>query len=885
MKSINYRGSIWAKWDLHIHSNASDGKQTPQQIVDEAVNKGISVIALTDHHTVSNIDIIKQYAKSKNVIVISGIEFRTEYGTKSVHMIGLFPEQWGRITLDQKGLEELVLNPLGLSRTMIIAKGKEEKSTATDDEAFKIGMFKVQVDFKRAANLIHTYGGLVSVHAGNKANSIEEMKHDGNGTSNVKNVVDSLGTVKDELLKQYVDICEIGSTSDRNAQFYIDTYSKPVIAASDAHKTADVGKLFTWIKADKTFDGLRQIIYEPELRVKIQENEPEIKSKYQIIEKISFNHSDFGNQEIPFNPGLNTIIGGRSSGKSILLGCIAKLADYIGKVKNDKDDYEKYLEEVTASMSILWADGSTDRGRKVEYFPQSYINGLAAKAENTSKLIENILKGDDNRRNSYEVFERNISKNYMEITSFIERYFNLRNAKKDLDEQLQSKGDLTGIENEIIRIQSEIEDLKSKLTTKLSEADEAKYKFLREELDKSKTHIAILMAALPKLSELLKLQILKDISAELIDLPNDINQRIVPLYDELKRETDEKWAEIVRMIKDEILSLISKNKTKIQEIEKDDLYQKGNAFYKDNASIEELSKRLDVEKKKAEEIREKLDKRHEYDDKILEVQKDIMEKQASFYKIMKNISGQVMMEKEKVSIIPVPKFDGEKFISFVENNFNRRGQKAQSLSEFIWQDADSFDSFIKKIFDDIINGSYTLKGSRDEKQVITELVTTNYYKLTYDVKYQGDTLSSMSEGKKAFVILRMILDFDENECPILIDQPEDDLDNRAIYKDLVSYIRAKKSQRQMILVTHNPNIVVAADSEEVIVSNQNGINNRNQDNIKFEYRSGAIENTFEHDQTKPMLLSQGIRQHVCDLLEGGYIAFKKRENKYGFGVK
>lgn len=511
MKSINYRGSIWAKWDLHIHSNASDGKQTPQQIVDEAVNKGISVIALTDHHTVSNIDIIKQYAKSKNVIVISGIEFRTEYGTKSVHMIGLFPEQWGRITLDQKGLEELVLNPLGLSRTMIIAKGKEEKSTATDDEAFKIGMFKVQVDFKRAANLIHTYGGLVSVHAGNKANSIEEMKHDGNGTSNVKNVVDSLGTVKDELLKQYVDICEIGSTSDRNAQFYIDTYSKPVIAASDAHKTADVGKLFTWIKADKTFDGLRQIIYEPELRVKIQENEPEIKSKYQIIEKISFNHSDFGNQEIPFNPGLNTIIGGRSSGKSILLGCIAKLADYIGKVKNDKDDYEKYLEEITASMSILWADGSTDRGRKVEYFPQSYINGLAAKAENTSKLIENILKGDDNRRNSYEVFERNISKNYMEITSFIERYFNLRNAKKDLDEQLQSKGDLTGIENEIIRIQSEIEDLKSKLTTKLSEADEAKYKFLREELDKSKTHIAILMAALPKLSELLKLQILKDI--------------------------------------------------------------------------------------------------------------------------------------------------------------------------------------------------------------------------------------------------------------------------------------------------------------------------------------------------------------------------------------
>ena len=885
MQTINNRGSMWSKWDLHTHSNASDGKQTPQQIIDEAVNKGISVIALTDHHTVSNIDVIKQYGQSKNVTVISGIEFRTEYGAKSVHMIGLFPEKCGTMPLNQKSLEELILNKLGLSRTEIIAKGKEGKPTTNDDDAFKAGLFKVQVDFKKAADLIHKYGGLVTVHAGNKANSIEEMKHDGSGKSNVQDVVESLGTVKDELLKNYIDICEIGSLSDKNAQFYIDTYSKPVIVASDAHKKDDVGKLFTWIKADKTFDGLRQIIYEPELRVKIQENEPEIKSKYQIIEKISFNHRDFGEQEIPFNPGLNTIIGGRSSGKSILLGCIAKLADYTGKVKNDKDSYEKYLDEVTASMSILWADGSTERGRKVEYFPQSYINGLAAKAENTSKLIEKILKGDDHRRNSYEVFERNINQNYMKITSSIEQYFNLRNAKKELNEQLQSIGDSTGIENEIIRIQNEIKSLKSGLTTKLSEVDEAKYKFLREELDKLKNNISILTAALPHLSELLKLQILNDISTELIGLPNDINQQMVSLYDQLKREINEKWVEIVRMIKDETSSRIDKNKTRIEEIETDILYQNGTAFYKDNASIEALIKRLDIEKKKAEEIKEKHDRRNEYDKKILEVKKDIIENQASFYKAMTSISEQVMMEKEEVSIIPVPKFDGEKFSLFIENNLNKRGQKAQSLSEFVWRDANSFDNFIRKLFDDISTGEYTLKANRNEKLVITELATTNFYKLTYDVKYQGDTLSSMSEGKKAFVILRMILDFDENECPILIDQPEDDLDNRAIYKDLVSYIRAKKARRQIILVTHNPNIVVAADSEEVIVSNQHGINNSNQNNIKFEYRSGAIENTSDFNESKTILLSQGIREHICDLLEGGDVAFKKRENKYGFTVK
>lgn len=85
----------------------------------------------------------------------------------------------------------------------------------------------------------------------------------------------------------------------------------------------------------------------------------------------------------------------------------------------------------------------------------------------------------------------------------------------------------------------------------------------------------------------------------------------------------------------------------------------------------------------------------------------------------------------------------------------------------------------------------------------------------------------MSEGKTAFVILRLLLDFSTNEYPILIDQPEDDLDNRAIFGDLVTYLREKKIKRQIILVTHNPNIVVGGDAEEIIVANQQGIGSKN----------------------------------------------------------
>jgi len=143
----------------------------------------------------------------------------------------------------------------------------------------------------------------------------------------------------------------------------------------------------------------------------------------------------------------------------------------------------------------------------------------------------------------------------------------------------------------------------------------------------------------------------------------------------------------------------------------------------------------------------------------------------------------------------------------------------------------------------------------------------------------------MLQGKQAFVILKLLLEFSDKTCPILIDQPEDSLDNGAIYKDLVKYLRKKKTERQIIIVTHNPNVVVGADSELIIIANQHGKDSPNQNHIKFQYKSGSLENTYSFIDTKECILDkQGIREHVCEILEGGKEAFEKRERKYGFVV-
>ena len=213
------RGSWWGRWDLHIHTNASDGKGTCEDILEEAQKKKIRCIAVTDHHTFANVDEMKKLAPNYKVSVISGVEFRTEYGDSSVHMIGLFPDEYKGTKLTAQFLHDNVLSPLGLSRTAIIEKGRRQKPQASDDACFEAGMFQVQVNFKEAAKLVHKYGGLVTVHAGNKGNSIETMKHEGNRPHNTT-IENTLGPVKEELFEEgYID---------KGCQFLYETIWKTV---------------------------------------------------------------------------------------------------------------------------------------------------------------------------------------------------------------------------------------------------------------------------------------------------------------------------------------------------------------------------------------------------------------------------------------------------------------------------------------------------------------------------------------------------------------------------------------------------------------------------------------------------------------------------------
>ena len=140
----------------------------------------------------------------------------------------------------------------------------------------------------------------------------------------------------------------------------------------------------------------------------------------------------------------------------------------------------------------------------------------------------------------------------------------------------------------------------------------------------------------------------------------------------------------------------------------------------------------------------------------------------------------------------------------------------------------------------------------------------------------------MSLGKKGTVLLILFLQISSAEYPILIDQPEDNLGNRTIYDLLCKMVIETKINRQIIIVSHNANLVVATDSENIIVANQEGQDpGKNKSEYRFEYVNGALEYTSaRNEKIRGVLYQQGIKEHVCDILEGGNEAFKQRERKY-----
>lgn len=911
------RGSEWRIWDLHVHTpfslehnyKCSPDEDIWEKYIDALENlpDDIKVLGINDYLFIEGYRKVlnyKEQGRLQNIdLILPVVEFRLskfcgneKFKRVNYHIIfsnELTPEQiqqqflnaltahykltpdcaqqWGGvISMDSiKDLGERIINS--------VPEDKRKYYGNPLREGFNNLNLETSVIKNALSNANQIFDGKFITAIGKT--EWEDFKWNDNSIAEKKSIINDVDIV-------FTAAENIEAYNKSKEKLHEQGVNDLLLDCSDAHSFADqielkdrLGNCKTWIKANTTFEGLKQILFEPEERVRIQTRKPDDKDIYKVIDSIKLDEQGFWQGEIFLNSNLNTIIGGRSTGKSSLLKAIAAKH---GSTDVAEDDYiRKHLKGV----SVKWKDGSETAEHEIEYFPQSYMYEIAFDPKRRNKLIKSIIKNKEEGKllESYDAEIESISKSIREnIYSLVKFQEDTNTIKRDLLE----KGNKKGIEEQLNRLRDKSSELQ-----KNSALSDKEQKTFDEQVRLVQNKRKLISAAENDLSLLTAISNDPPFASSFTDkypfvkLNFGTNQNsIETFFKALKEKFENQWKEIVQDLIVTIQSEKEKIISDIQAIEKTDVYKKGIRAIEDNKELRDIDNKIKEEEQKLADINKLEQQWMQMTSRQAEILQAVVDAHCSYKEKADEICSNLKISHDGLRIGITTEFHQSEMQDFLWEKLNQRGYGRQNyVQELLKEYNKTNKAHISNFLKELLSEDVVLKNWNEPKSVAMDFFTRNWYNFDYNLSYQKDKFKEMSQGKQAFVILKLLLDFSDKNCPILIDQPEDSLDNRAIYNDLVAYIKGKKKERQIILVSHNSNVVVSADAENIIVANQEGINNKNAGGIKFQYINGPLENTKLKDEDDDFILSsQGIREHICDILEGGRLAFEKREQKYGF---
>lgn len=907
----------WEKFYSSISDYIGDGSD---------LNKAIEVIGITDYNSIENYKkVISEKKLPKSIkMVIPNIEMRLSLisGKSPVNIHFLFDPALKPEVIEERFLGSIKLKYDGstysATKIGLIRLGqkiaKQENKTLDDDGAYRLGveqyivdlsslqeLFEEDADLKEHVLIMVANGGEDGIsgygkkRGDNKEESADIQRQTSTKRESVYKFVDGLFTSNLSDVNHFLG--KDGKISPNEVINFFGSL-KPCVHGSDAHCLNRLfepdGKKYCWIKADPTFEGLKQIIYEPEERVFIGPECPDKKDSHYVIKSIKFDDKNFQKDEIIFNSNLNCIIGGKSTGKTLLLRNMAKSIDpeYVEKqIKSLQETREPLNVEPPV---VTWMDGSTEK-RKIVYIPQTFLNhsvedkeGFSAKNE----IISDYLLQIPDISKLHDAFDNDLSEIHKNTENSIRSFFRTLRTIKKIEDDLLKDGQEGSFESIIEVLDAKKKDLAE--GADFSEEKLERFTRLNNEFDcviRGLDSVQIEMDLFNKINNP-KILIPGIIKENAGNYENDFSRYPI-LKDQLSSFVAENeknvcvsWKQNIEKMKSTLNEKKEELEKKKTDLEKELLPLKQQS--EKNKSLHDILDQIKKEKTKLEIAKSRTQKKNELLEELKELKvvilKSLTEFKSVYEEYVSSVKSTNSYRNTSLEIKIHYEFKKESFNQYLQSVFVKKTQdKIKNILNFDffeWTCDNYSQENINKMFDFIEQDfkpdpDYIRRGNQYEN-ILLQLFS-NWYHVQYDVTFDGDSLSQMSPGKKAAVYLELLISLTNVKCPILIDQPEDDLDNRSIYRDLVEYIKSKKKERQIIIVTHNANLVVGADAEEVIIANKNNLG----DNQKlFEYRSGSIENNEASIKSDNILFKKGIQAQICDILEGGKNAFENRKNKY-----
>ncbi|MCK9436824.1 TrlF family AAA-like ATPase [Dysgonomonas gadei] len=878
-------GAKFLRADLHIHSygefgsyDVTDTNMTPQAIVDTAIEKGLGIISITDHNEIFNSNTAITYAEGKNIFVIPGIEVSTTQG----HLLLYFPtfndlrNFHGKLTINQD--KKTCQN--GIVQCLDFAQQHNGIGVLAHIE-LESGFEKTIGRFGPPMEEIFKHKNLLGLEICTKEN------------------IDLYTDSDDDSRKRLIGL-------HREACDYNESYNLAKLLSSDAHDlnrlgiNAEGGKKLTRIKIDElNFHSFKIALISNESRIRLEDFIPEQRP---VIKSISIEGGLLDKVRIDLSSNLTCIIGGRGAGKSTLLEAIRECSgnksnarvvdsdvwpqdisltyeDEAGQVlefKREKSAENLNVTDPINGISKIDVE-SYGQGDTAETLQHSDANPIILVNFLDSFLDLDSLKSQDDeivvnlRENQSEA-----RKLRLELLSLPDTKKALLNEQKKLANLEKEKaGELVKYQTALIRERQLrkglVDDLNALIKTyREIFKDDTTFKNFEKLSD---DEIVVGKNYFKKVKEIVS-DFSKIVSEKSGELNISLNQKIEELKIELAN-----WQKEEKTIQDEIDKKKSALEAqgipfdlgKINQISKDiiDLTTRVQKLENSQKLLKELeaarksliTERTDVKNKIyyhrrefANTINDNL--KNTIDGLFITVKYSEGKYSDEFEKLLKNVMDWRTSQVPRAFIISL-NLSPLEFVGICKRNDEARlklitdtnGNRLLSDLEIC--------SIIEKVMKDYVYEEFEALEFEDRPSIT---VTKMYADEHGTQQRQTKSISQLSLGQQQSILLGILL-LSKSDKPLIIDQPEDNLDSEFIFKTIVMNLRKIKEARQVIIVTHNPNIAVLGDAELIIP-----------------LKSTSIKS---HVMSAGSIDRKETREMCCDILEGGKNAFKQRQTIYG----
>ena len=876
----------WYKIDFHTHTPVSECFRnkniTPVQWLTAAKEAGLDAVVITDHNSVgfiSEIDKIQRNANTKvDIKVFYGIELCVS--ADFTHIIIIFDD---KLTTTQ--IEDAVISDLGLKR--------ENWANTT----INVSEDQLKALCKELQGKIF----VIPAHFGSEK---------GLGRSNINEI---------KKYREFISFSAIEVRTETDVKEYNNKVKQDVLApcalvtGSDnpsdkdisVHSIEGFGKAFTWVKmSELSFEGLRQVFIDPEHRcinyLQLQEmgedfNPNLITHNYVAgIIMTDFKHIPYLN--VRFSPFLNCIVGGRGTGKSTLVESIRygldssrSLSDcqIIDKTLQEGGDiqtffnfgksYEYGIKCTRNKKNLIFTyedktgEIDTHPEFKIDFYGQKEIFNLIDQENDDSTEKSPLLKMiDDFIQSKLYSISDEISHSLTELTRLSNMFHDAEKKINELpsiiteiekDESILSRFKASGLDQKRKRFESIDQGIT--FTTREAikfqqhlESTIKLYQDIRDDLGLTYARMAddreLNADAITFIDSMLKSC---DTIVDTLLLEKEKNDaqfeifKTASIHDK-KHQLETEYLELVKMIKitgsDSIQTIQDRLQDNCQRRQELESLQKTRDLV-----FEQLKEQIDIFiKKRLELTRKRIEAVQQMNTEGITISISPFANIIKWKNCLQKEFGKDTYEDEFVRTAEHVLLNDQNYVNY--KNF---------LLFVLTSENGDVSSFVNVPFQQRYVNLWKDKATNGTLSALSNVIPEDRVEIM--IKQDGSEIdiNDGSPGQKCAALLTLILNIGDN--PLIIDQPEDDLDNSLIYNLVVQSIRSMKERRQIIIVTHNPNIPVLGDAEGIIIlERKNGTVN-----FRKEKKAGCIE-------------EKEIRKGICEIMEGGAAAFKKREEKY-----